>query len=47
MSIIEFIQQNMVENDPLLSAVSISILFLVFYDFYHALWSAILTWFKK
>lgn len=47
MTLIEWIQSNMVTNDPLLTAVSIMILFILIYDFYHALWSAVLTWFKK
>lgn len=47
MNISEWIQSNVFPDEPLLTAVSIAIMFLVFFDFYHALFSAILTWFKK
>lgn len=48
MTIIEFIQDNLpLDIHPLLSSVALAIIFLIVYDFYHILFSAILTWFKK
>lgn len=47
MSIIEFIQNNLPVEDPVLSAIALGIIFLVSYDFYHILFSAVLSHFKK
>lgn len=47
MNLVEWIQSNLVVDNPLLTAVCITILFILIYDFYHALFSAILTWFKR
>lgn len=47
MNLVEWIQSNIITDEPVLTAVCIAILFLLIYDFYHALFSAVLTWFKK
>ncbi len=48
MTLIEFIQNNLpADLDPVIIAVALAIIFLVCYDFYHLLFSAILSWFQK
>lgn len=47
MTIIEFIENNLVLDSPVLTAISLTIIFLLCYDLYHSLFSVILTWFKK
>lgn len=47
MTIVEFLQNNLPVDDPALSAISLGIIFLVCYDFYHILFSAVLSHFKK
>lgn len=47
MSIVEFIQNNIPTDDPAQAAISLGIIFLVCYDFYHILFSAALSHFKK
>lgn len=46
-TIIDFINNNLPLENPFISAVALGILFLIIYDFYHLLFSAVLTWFKK
>ena len=47
MSIQEFITNNLNVDEPILSAISLGIIFLIVYDFYHILISAVLSHFKK
>ncbi len=47
MTITEFITNNLPAEDPILAAVSLGIIFLVSYDMYHMLFSAVLSHFKK
>lgn len=48
MTLVEWIQGNIsFEYGEVVAAVLIAICFLVCYDFYHMLFSAVLTWFKK
>lgn len=47
MNLIEFIEANIPLDNPLLASVCLFIIFLVVYDFYHYLISAVLSWFKK
>lgn len=48
MSIVEFLQNNIDLNlPPVIQAVMLGIIFLVVYDFYHLMFSAVLSWFKK
>lgn len=48
MSLIEFIQNNITgAYGPFIQAIMLGICFVVVYDFYHLLFSAICTWFKK
>lgn len=47
MTIIEFIQNNLPLDSPIITAVALAIIFLIVYDFYHVLFSAVLSWFKK
>lgn len=48
MTILEFLQANIDLNlPPILQAVILGILFLLIYDFYHLLFSSILSWFIK
>ena len=47
MSIVEFIQNNLYLDDPVISAISLGIIFLIVYDFYHFLISGALSWLKK
>lgn len=47
MTLVDWIQTNLYTENELLQAVSVGILFLLVYDFYHLLFSAVLSWFKK
>lgn len=48
MSLIEFIQANITgEFGPFVQAIMLGIVFIIVYDFYHLLFSAVLTWFRK
>lgn len=47
MTIIEFIEANLPLDNPLITSVSLFIIFLVIYDFYHYLISSVLSWFKR
>lgn len=48
MSILEFLNANIDLNlPPILQAVILGIIFLLIYDFYHLLFSSVLSWFKK
>ncbi len=46
-TLVPFIEANLSDLDPLLSSVTLAILFLTGYDFYHLLFSTVLSWFKK
>ena len=46
-TIIEFIQANLSDVDPLVSSVCLAIMFLISYDTYHLLFSAVMSVFKK
>ena len=48
MTLIEFIEANIpFDDNPLIVSVCLFIIFLVVYDFYHYLISAVLSWFKN
>lgn len=47
MTLPEFITNNLYGTDTVINAILIGFLFVIFYDFYHTLTSAILTLFKK
>ena len=48
MSLIEFINANIsAEFGELVMAVMLAIIFIVVHDFYHALHTAVFSWFKK
>lgn len=48
MTLVEWINNNLTfEHGDLVAAVMLAILFLLVYDFYHLLFSAVLSWFKK
>lgn len=47
MTIIEFIEANLPLDNPLITSVSLFIIFVVIYEFFHYLFSAVLSWFKK
>lgn len=48
MTLIEWITNNLTfEHGDLVAAVLLAVIFLIVYDFYHLLFSAVLTWFKK
>ncbi len=48
MSILEFLENNIsFDLPPILQAVILGIIFLLVYDFYHLLFSAVLSWFKR
>lgn len=47
MTISEFITNNLPADEPVLSAIGLGIIFLVSYDMYHMLFSAVLSHFKK
>lgn len=48
MTLLEWIQANIAfDNEPIVVAMMIGIIFMIVYDFYHLLFSAVLSWFKK
>lgn len=48
MSLIEWINNNLTfEQGPFIASIMLGILFLIVYDFYHLLFSSIISWFKK
>lgn len=48
MTLIEWFATNFsTEYGPFVSAVILGIVWMIVYDFYHLLFSAVLTWFKK
>lgn len=48
MTLLEWFQANVDFNlDPKITAVLIGIIFMIAHDFYHMLFSAVLSWFKK
>lgn len=48
MSLVEFIQANITsEYGQIVMAISLGIIFIVVHDFYHAVFGAITTWFKR
>lgn len=48
MSLVEWITANLTfEHGELVAAVLLAVIFLLVYDFYHLLFSAVLSWFKK
>lgn len=47
-NIISFIQSNISsELHPFVVMIALGIVWIVIYDFYHLLFSSILSWFKK
>lgn len=48
MSLIEWINENLsFDNGPFVAAIMLAILFTIVYDFYHLLFSSVVSWFKK
>lgn len=48
MTLLEWIQINIpLDSEPVVVAVMIGIIFIIAHDFYHLLFSAVLSWFKK
>lgn len=47
MTLPDFITNNLYNGDTIINALVIGFLFVIMYDFYHTLTSAILTLFKK
>lgn len=48
MTLIEWVQANLTqEYGYLVMAIMLGILWMIVYDFYHLLFSAVLSWFKK
>lgn len=47
MTIPEFIQANLYNGDTIVNALVIGFLFVLVYDFYHTLTSAVFSLFKK
>lgn len=48
MNLLEWITSNLsFEHGNLVAAVLLAIIFMIAYDFYHLLFSAVLSWFKK
>lgn len=48
MTLLEWIQTNIaLDVEPIVLAVMIGIIFVTAHDFYHLLFSAVLSWFKK
>lgn len=45
--LISFINNNLPLDNPVITAICLGIVFMVIYDFYHLLFSAVLSWFKK
>lgn len=47
-NLIEFIQNNItLEHGYLVGSIMLGVIWMVIYDLYHLLFSAVLTWFKK
>ena len=48
MNLVEWVTNNLsFDNGSFITAIMLGILWLVVYDFYHLLFSAVLSWFKK
>ncbi len=47
MNLIDFINDNLDFDNPLLTAVTLFIIYSVISDSFHYLFSAVLSWFKK
>lgn len=48
MSLIEWISQNLTdEYGYLVMAIMLGMLWMIVYDFYHLLFNAVISWFKK
>lgn len=47
MTLPEFISNNLYNGDTIINALVIGFLFVIFYDFYHTLFSAVFSLFKK
>lgn len=47
MGLIDWITANLPLDNPFITAVSLGILWLVIYDFYHLLFNSVLSWFRK
>lgn len=47
MTLPDFITANLYGSDTIINSILIGFLFVIFYDFYHTLTSAILTFFKR
>lgn len=48
MGLVEWINSNLpIAENPLIVAICLGILWLVIYDFYHLLFNAVISWFKK
>lgn len=48
MNLVEWINANLTsEYGYLVMAIMLGIIFIIVHDFYHTLFSAILSWFKK
>lgn len=48
MSLVEWVQANITPDyGPQVMAILIGICWIIVHDFYHILFSAVLTWFKK
>lgn len=47
MTLPEFITNNLYNGDTIINALVIGFLFVIVYDFYHTLTSAVLSFFKK
>lgn len=48
MTLLEWVQANISSDaDPIITAIMIGIVFVIAHDFYHLLFSAVLSWFKK
>lgn len=47
MSLVEFIEANIISDNPLVTAICIGILFGAFFEFYHILSSAVFCMFRR
>lgn len=47
MTLAEFITINLYNGDTIINSLVIGFLFVIVYDFYHTLTSAVLSFFKK
>lgn len=49
MDLVNWISSNLPldQSSPFLIAIALAIIFIVVYDFYHLLFSAVLSWFKR